>query len=61
MTSINLWHPDSYSEKADGEWIGSRFSSHPSGDLPDGLLDIHHWYIEMGDSDTIEPFRPWIG
>lgn len=60
VTSINLWHPDSYSEKADGAWIQPFLLAPLSASLPAGLLDIHHWYVEMGDSDTIEPYRPWV-
>lgn len=57
---LNLWHPDSYSTTDDGGWTQPFVVVPLAPDLPPELLDIHHWYLEMGDSDAIEPYQPWL-
>ena len=52
---LNVWEP--HSEPSD--W-SQPFVIHPlDDDLPPSVFDITNWHIEMADSDTFEPYKPW--
>ena len=55
VDAFNIWVP--HHEKSD--W-SQPFVIHPlSNDLPESVFDITNWCIEMADSDTFEPYKPW--
>jgi hypothetical protein len=59
VPQLNLWHPDRYTASETSEWSQPIVYVPLDPTLPPDLADISRWYIEMGDSDTFEPHRPW--
>jgi predicted N-acetyltransferase YhbS len=59
VPSLHYWPPEQYSKIDDGSW-NQPFVVHPLTDgLPQDLGVLSRWLLEMGDSDTFEPYRPW--
>ncbi len=48
--SINCWHPAGYREGRHDGW-GINVSVWQEPDTATELMDIHNWYLEIGDSD----------
>ena len=61
VPKLNLWHPDRYLKEETTEWSQPLVYVPLDDALPRELGDISRWYVEMGDSDTFEPHRPWEG
>ena len=59
VSTLNLWHPDRTLVTETQDWIQPFVFMPLVDDLPSELFDLRNWYVEMGDSDTFEPYKPW--
>ncbi|MCH8243198.1 MAG: GNAT family N-acetyltransferase [Planctomycetes bacterium] len=59
VNAINVWDPACYTTKEPVGWHQAFSVCRVASELDPRFLDINNWYIEMGDSDAFEPYRPW--
>lgn len=60
VAALHLFHPDRTSAEATTDWSQPFVVRPLVSDLDPRFEDLRQWYVEMGDSDTFEPHKPWI-
>jgi predicted N-acetyltransferase YhbS len=59
VPALSLWPPERYTQVGTAEWSQPFVVRPLTSEVPKAVLSLDRWYIEMGDSDTFEPHRPW--